>query len=167
MEELGDHLSEKYQELRSRGVSEQQAYRSVLDELNDQRLSAELGPICRKEEPSIAPGVDEPAGPVLSGIGKDLRLALRLLRQNPTFAVVAILSLALGVGANTAIFQLIDAVILRTLPVPAPQTLADVRLIHGLRSGSSVSRQHEFSVAIWEQISPPSAGVLTRCRLEH
>ena len=53
----------------------------------------------------------------------DLRLALRGLRRNPLFATVAILSLALGIGANTAIFTLIDQILLRKLPVRAPDEL--------------------------------------------
>ena len=59
---------------------------------------------------------------------QDLRFGARLLRLNPGFALVAIASLALGIGANTAIFQLIDAVRLRTLPVKNPQELAEVRI---------------------------------------
>jgi hypothetical protein len=59
---------------------------------------------------------------------QDLRFGARLLRLNPGFAVVAIVSLALGIGANTAIFQLIDAVRLRTLPVKSPQEPAEVKL---------------------------------------
>jgi putative ABC transport system permease protein len=54
----------------------------------------------------------------------DLRFGLRQLRLNPTFTVVAVLSLALGIGANTAIFQLVDAIRLRTLPVEKPERLA-------------------------------------------
>jgi hypothetical protein len=53
----------------------------------------------------------------------DLRYAMRALRRSPGFAAVAILSLALGIGANTAIFSLIDAVILESLPVPHPAEL--------------------------------------------
>jgi predicted permease len=75
-----------------------------------------------------------------------------LLRLDPGFAAVAILSLALGIGANTAIFELLDAVLLRTLPVQAPQQLADIQQIHGGRLGNTVARQREFSFAIWEQL---------------
>src|SRR4029453_16833943 len=53
----------------------------------------------------------------------DLRLALRGLRRSPLFATVAILSLALGIGANTAIFTLIDQILLRKLPIVAPEQL--------------------------------------------
>jgi predicted permease len=56
----------------------------------------------------------------------DIRYAVRILIQNPAFAAVAVLSLALGIGANTAIFTLIDTVILRPLPVRAPQELVVV-----------------------------------------
>ena len=51
----------------------------------------------------------------------DIRYALRILRKNRGFAAVAVLSLALGIGANTAIFTLIDNVMLRALPVRAPE----------------------------------------------
>ncbi len=87
----------------------------------------------------------------LETLVQDVRFGVRMLRLNPGFAIVAILSLALGIGANTAIFELIDGVMLRTLPVPAPQSLADVRLLHEGRIGSSVARQHEISSAIWEE----------------
>src|SRR5262249_16690766 len=56
---------------------------------------------------------------------QDIRHGFRWLRLNPGFSLVALLSLALGIGANTAIFQLIDAVRIRTLPVPNPQDLAE------------------------------------------
>jgi putative ABC transport system permease protein len=85
-------------------------------------------------------------------IGQDLRLGIRLLCLNPAFAAVAILSISLGIGANTAIFQLLDAVILRMLPVTSPEQLASVQMIHEGRVGSSVARQSEFSSAIWQQL---------------
>jgi predicted permease len=75
-------------------------------------------------------------------VWQDLRYAARLLCRNPTFAIVAILTLALGTGANTAIFQLVDAVRLRALPVEAPQQLVDIRVdAHNKgRTGTFMSR---------------------------
>src|ERR1700733_194830 len=64
----------------------------------------------------------------LETLGQDLRYAARLLRLEPGFFSVAVLCLALGIGANTAIFHLLDAVRLRTLPVANPQELVEVQI---------------------------------------
>ena len=85
---------------------------------------------------------------------QDLRYGARLLRLNPAFSAVAIFSLALGVGANTAIFQLIDAVRLRPLPVPAPDTLAEVRIAERRgASGSFTGRRPQLTYALWRELS--------------
>src|SRR5215467_14104692 len=62
-------------------------------------------------------------------LGQDLRYAIRTIRANRAFSAAAILSLALGIGANTAIFTLIDALLLRTLPVPNPAGLVQAKLV--------------------------------------
>jgi putative ABC transport system permease protein len=60
----------------------------------------------------------------LQGVGQDVRLAFRTLRATPIVTAVAVLSLALGIGANTAIFSLVDSLVLRALPVTDPERLA-------------------------------------------
>src|SRR6202051_94748 len=59
----------------------------------------------------------------MNQLWNDLRYALRILRKSPVFTAVAVLSLALGIGANTAIFTLLDQILLRLLPVKNPQEL--------------------------------------------
>jgi len=90
---------------------------------------------------------------IVDGAWRDLRYGARLLRLNPGFAIVAILSLALGVGANTAIFQLLDAVRLRTLPVPHPEQLVDVRIPgDDNRSGAFMGRHPALTNPLWERL---------------
>ncbi len=89
----------------------------------------------------------------LGNVSQDLRYGARQLRLNPGFTAVAVLSLALGVGANTAIFQLVDAVRLRTLPVANSQELAMIDLPRGsMRSGWFSTRSARLTYAQWEEI---------------
>jgi predicted permease len=83
---------------------------------------------------------------------KDSLYALRLFRKSPAFTFTAILSLALGIGANTAIFQLFDAVRLRSLPVERPQELVAMRIVGEGRSGNSRGRNSQITNPVWEEI---------------
>jgi predicted permease len=86
-------------------------------------------------------------------IRQDLRYGARQLRLDPGFAAVAVLSLVLGIGANTAIFQLVDAVRLRSLPVRAPQELVSVDFQPGaMRSGWSSTRSAALTYPLWDEI---------------
>jgi putative ABC transport system permease protein len=89
---------------------------------------------------------------LLDTLWQDLRYAIRVLRLNPGFAAVAVLSLGLGIGANTAIFQLIDAVRLRTLPVADPGALVDLNINSRGRSGNFNGPFPRFTNPIYEQL---------------
>jgi len=83
----------------------------------------------------------------------DLRFGIRQLRLNPMFTCVAVLSLTLGIGANTAIFQLIDTIRLRALPVANPQELGYLDYVpHSKRSGWWSTRSATFTSVNWESI---------------
>ena len=78
----------------------------------------------------------------------DVRYALRTLKNSPGFAAVAILSLALGVGANVAIFSLVDAVILKYLPVERPEELMQLEY----RAPDWSDQSSTFTNPVWEQV---------------
>ena len=88
---------------------------------------------------------------LIDGFSRDLRLALRSLRSTPIVTTVAILSLALGIGANTAIFSLIDSLVLRQLPgVVHPEQLVT------MSSGSTGPMEPRWSYAFWKEIEKQS-----------
>jgi predicted permease len=112
-EELRMHLDHEIQKQLQRGIPQPEAVR---------RAHLTLGGLDQvKEQCRDARGVT----PIETTL-QDLRYALRTIRKAPGFATMAILSLALGIGANTAIFTLIDAVMLRSLPVRSPDELVSV-----------------------------------------
>src|SRR5436190_1351000 len=84
----------------------------------------------------------------------DLRYGMRILRKNPTFALVAILALALGTGANAAIFQLVNALRLRSLPVEQPNELLSIGIDqHGKgRVGRGYPGRSIFTEPLWQEI---------------
>ena len=121
------------------------------------------GPLRRRRAPTGARGVrkrrvakddgrDAFGLRLLDELRGDIAYAVRLLRRSPAFTAVALVSLALGVGANTAIFSLVDIVLLKSLPVDDPQRLVFVDTSGGRSGGtngppypcSSYSGHHRF-----------------------
>jgi putative ABC transport system permease protein len=128
--ELAFHIEERVDELVASGMSEAEARREARRRFGEPSRQRE-----RMRDADVLVWLDTVFG--------DLRYALRALRRSPVFSLVAILSLALGIGANTAIFSLIDAVLLKSLPVHRPEEL--VRVTRGARSTV-------FTNPIWEQL---------------
>ena len=129
VEELSQHLNDCYDELLVADTGEEQACRILREDLTDGRLVAGLKGTTNAAIQRMPIGVGG-RDKFLAGIWNDLHYGARLLSRSPGFATVAILSLALGIGANTTIFQLLDAVRLRTLPVKNPEQLARVAIVN-------------------------------------
>jgi predicted permease len=114
----------------------------------------------KKTDNKVAPAENGQTGSRLNASGplwiesafQDLRFALRSLRKSPAFTATSVLTLALGIGANTAIFQLLDAVRLRSLPVPDPSSLVRIEIKGGLHGFGWSENDTALSTALWEQI---------------
>ena len=89
----------------------------------------------------------------LESFFRDARYAVRGFVKSPGFTIVAVLTLALGIGANTAVFQLLDAVRLRSLPIQNPQELAELRIVGGNRGfGVNDGMFANFTVPMWQEV---------------
>jgi putative ABC transport system permease protein len=127
--ELAFHIDERVDELVGSGMNEKEARRLARRQFGNYTLQTE-----RTRDMDIVTSVES----ILS----DIRYAFRMMRRGPVLTSVAILSLALGIGANTAIFSLIDAVMLKYLPVSHPEQLLQV----------TINSNPVLSNPIWEQL---------------
>lgn len=141
--ELEFHLAETVDRLREEGTPEQEAWRQARRHLGNYSIQKE-----RTREMDVVGWLET--------VRADVAYGVRQLKLNPGFAAVAILSLALGIGANTAIFQLLDAIRLRGLPVKDPSQL--VTVVRGgnrgdfFTAGSYSSREEAFTYAQMQEL---------------
>jgi predicted permease len=89
----------------------------------------------------------------LDSFFRDLRYAVRGFVKSPGFTIVAVLTLALGIGANTAVFQLLDAVRLRSLPIQNPKELVELRIVGGNKGfGINDGMFSNFTIPMWQEV---------------
>jgi predicted permease len=117
-EELAAHLEDLCRELRSAGATEEEAYRKAAFELDDMYpIEAEMERSQRMPKHDAVPAGDIPGGNFFADLWRDLRYTVRTARKNPLFVVFVVVTLALGIGANTTVFTVINTLILNPLPV--------------------------------------------------
>ena len=117
IDELSQHLGDRYQELRAGGVAEDEAVRLAIDEIDDEGLLArEMRTLKQASAPQPVPA-GMPRRRIFGDLWQDLSYAVRILRKNAGVSAAVIVTLALGIGANTALFTLVNATLLQRLPV--------------------------------------------------
>jgi putative ABC transport system permease protein len=140
IEELSQHLDDRYYELVSCGATDDDPRRDVLRELHSEDLLTQVRPGTVRGTPRGPTARGSSGYGFLARLRQDLRYAFRQLQRNPGFAIVAIITLGLGIGASTAIFSVIDNVLLEPFPYKDAGHIIYPR-VHGATQGPDEGRQ--------------------------
>ncbi len=130
IDELSGHLNDEYQRLLAAGAGEEEAREIALEGLDDRPPLAEAMRRVKREPARDPIPMGTPPGNAGGDLWRDLKYALRAVKRGPGFAALVVLSLALGIGGNTAMFRIVSAVLIRPLPYADPE-----RLVQAVNSG--------------------------------
>jgi predicted permease len=136
-EEMAQHVEDRYRELRSGGAEEPEAYRQAAAELDDDEAIRQLSKRSRHTSRSGTEQVGSRGRGSWFDVWKDLRFAGRTMRKNPFFVLFVVLTLGLGIGANTTVFTLINTLLINPLPVPSSSELTSVTTAEATRTARS------------------------------
>jgi putative ABC transport system permease protein len=164
VEELAQHLDDQYEGLVESGATEEEAYGEVLRGLSEGDLLAqELGQVERPvRQETVVLGAERRMS-VFRDFWQDVRFGVRMLLKKPGFTAVAVIALALGIGATTSIFSVVNAVLLRSLSFPDSERLMIVRetnLARGIADGGASMpdfREWRTRNQVFEQLAAFSA----------
>ena len=177
VEELAQHLDDRYQELLAGGTSDIDAEQLTLADLTENELFRELHTVERKTPPEpIVIGTNRRIN-LVADIWKDLRYGLRMLLKRPGFTAIAVITLALGIGASTAIFSAVNPILFESLPYPDASQIVTITDDFGTTDSSVgmtfgtyrefVQRSRSFSaIAVSRQWQPAITGTAEPERLE-
>jgi hypothetical protein len=142
-EEMAQHLEDKYRELCQSGWSEAESRRRALEELGDMvplRAAFQRSHSMSIHE-SVLPG-EASRGNFAADLARDVRYALRTMRKDPLFVFFVVITLALGIGATTTVFTVINTLLLNPLPVGDASSLAGVARVEKKNSRNRRPRWH-------------------------
>lgn len=139
VEELAQHLDQRYEDLLSGGLDHDAAMALLSQELRDaENLAESMQPLRQAHAPTATP-VGGPRRSFFADLRQDLGLAVRMLRKQAGLTTAVVATLALGIGANGAIFALVDTVLLRELPFPSSGRLVSIAELTETSPASLVS----------------------------